>query len=143
MRRAAICFCFLFLINLIPLICYASQPCTRDEAIRAEKGLSSLGTWRDIHGSFKVFAQCDDGAIGEGYSNVVARSLSDDWSSLDQLSRLVAHDKSFGIFVLHHVDELMSPTQARKILDNAEHRCPPHAGQLCKAIIARLRDTSP
>jgi len=99
-----------------------------------------LPSWADVHRSFERFAQCDDGAIGEGYSNAVARLLSDSWSSFNQLNRLVANDRTFEKFVLHHVDELMSPAQAQKIVDNARAHCPLHATRLCKAVITRIKE---
>ncbi len=97
-----------------------------------------MANWSEVRRSYKAFAQCDDGAIGEGYSDSVARLLSDNWASLDQLSHLVEHDNGFEKFILRHVDELMSPAQARKIFDNATLHCPSRVGQLCRAVIARI-----
>jgi hypothetical protein len=110
--------------------------------MRAETEASSLANWTELHRSFKSYAQCDDAAIGEGYSDTVARLLTKDWSSFDQLNRLAAHDKTFEKFVLHHVDELMSPTQAQTIRENAEVHCPVNARQLCKAILTRIKQSS-
>jgi hypothetical protein len=104
----------------------------------AEAEASSLKTWTDIHKSFKKFAQCDDGAISEGYSDSVVRLLSDDWQSIDQLSQLVSRDKEFEAFVLHHIDDLMSPTEMQKIRDNAGAHCTPGARRLCSKIIGQI-----
>lgn len=77
-----------------------------------------------MYASYKKFLHCDDGAIGEGYSESVARLLSDEWSTSNQLVRSTAADRGFKQFVLRHVDELMSPTQAAKIGDNSSKHCP-------------------
>lgn len=128
----------IFLINVTALVCETPKRCTKDEAIRAETEASSLANWEDVHKSFERFSQCDDGAIGEGYSDAVARLLSDNWSTVDQLNRLVTNDEPFERFVLHHVDELMSPAQAQKIVDNAHAHCPMGAKRLCKTLITRI-----
>src|SRR6266446_4724451 len=91
------------------------KPCGTEDAIRAEKEASSLGSWAAVYESYKKFARCDDGAIGEGYSDSIARLLSDQWSTADELNRFVSHDKGFEKFRLRHIDELMSPTQAENI----------------------------
>src|SRR5580693_2707785 len=106
MKSATALFCFLVAINLIPLFCQTAKLCTREDAIQAESEASSLTNWADVDRSYGRFAQCDDGAIAEGYSNTVAHLLSDDWASFDQLNSLVARHAAFGRFVLHHIDEL-------------------------------------
>jgi hypothetical protein len=116
-----------------------AQQCSPQEAIRAERESSSLQSWADVHESYKKYVQCDDGAISEGYSNSVAYLLSEKWSTVDQLNRLVEHDKGFEKFVLRHIDELMSAAQAEKIRANADDRCPLQAGHLCKLISAKLK----
>jgi hypothetical protein len=119
------------------------KPCATADAIRAEQQASSLRTWQEVYMSFRNFAQCDDGAIGEGYSDSVARLLSDHWNGTSQLNHFVKRDKAFENFVLRHVDELMSPTQAEKIRKNAESSCPPNSKTLCDEIAARIREIKP
>jgi hypothetical protein len=68
--------------------------------------------------------QCDDGAISEGYSDSVGRLLSDGWATISQLDKLVARDAEFGSFALGHIDETMSPAQARKIDEKCERALP-------------------
>lgn len=119
------------------------KPCSTEEAIRAETEASSLQSWAEVYKSYKKFAHCDDGAIAEGYSDVIASLLSDHWNSTDDLARLVSRDKRFEKFVMRHIDELMSPTQAKNIRKNAEAHCPSGAKQLCGNIIAEIRKTGP
>jgi hypothetical protein len=120
-----------------------ARPCTRQDAIRAEKEASSLLSWAQVYKSYKEFSQCDDGAIAEGYSDSVARLLSDRWRGTGQLNRSISHDRDFEMFVLRHVDELMSPIQAENIVKNAKDFCPSSATRLCERIIARVKETGP
>jgi hypothetical protein len=140
--RKTVLLCLLFAVAL-QLNCQAKKPCTREDAIRAETEASSLQSWSEIHRSFKDFSRCDDGAIAEGYSDSVARLLSDRWTTIGQLNSLIARDRDFEKFTLRHVDELMSPTQARKIQQNATARCPPGAKRLCREIVNKLKETAP
>jgi hypothetical protein len=112
--------------------------CTREEAIQAEEEASEPANWGSLQESFRKFAQCDDGAIAEGYSDSVARLLSDSWDTLDQLRRLGEQDETFREFVLHHVDDMMSPTQEQKISKNVNNRCPKGSKQLCDEILRRI-----
>lgn len=139
-RKLAILFC-LTLASIGLLASDKRKPCTREGAISAEKQASSVPSWTELYKSYKKFAQCDDGAIGEGHSDSVARLLSDHWNSTNQLNRLVSHDRDFEAFVLRHIDELMSPAQAEKIRENAETRCPSDARRFCKSVAARIRKT--
>lgn len=136
--------CTLLLIITSTPILFAEtskKPCTREDAIRAEGGAASLKTWREVYQAYNEFGQCDNGGIGEGYSESVARLLTDGWPTIGELNHLAAQNKGFKGFVLHHVDELMTPTQAQQIEENATERCPSASGRLCKSIISRLHET--
>ncbi len=116
------------------------EPHKMKEPILAEEQADALKSWDEVYRSFKAFAQYDDGAIAEGYSDSISRLLSDDWNSVSQLNQWIAENKNFEKFVFKHIDELMTPDQAKKIRDNAETLCPKDAGRLCKAICDRLSE---
>jgi len=139
MKSATVCYLLLAATSAL-LASENAKPCTTPDAIRAEQEASSLRSWAEVYKSYKNFARCDDGAIAEGYSDSIARLLSDNWSTADQLNRLASHDKGFKKFVLRHIDELMSPDQAEKIRDNADAHCPSYTKRLCKLIAARIRE---
>jgi len=120
----------------------SGKSCGRQEAIQAETEASSLQNWEEMFQSYKNFNHCDDGAIWEGYSDSIARLLSENWHSAGQLSHLVSQDRNFEGFILRHIDELMSPEQAEKIRRNADTDCPLHAKRLCTAISDRLKAVS-
>jgi hypothetical protein len=113
---------------------------TTQEAILAEGQAFSLKNWDEVYRSFKAFVHLDDGALAEGYSDSIDRMLSDDWSSVSHLNRLISNDKNFEKFILKHIDELMSQDQAEKIHNNAEKLCPQEARRLCQAISNRLSE---
>jgi hypothetical protein len=138
MKSAALC-CLMFATVAL----WAGEkpkPCTTEDATRAEEEASSLRSWAEVFRSYRNFAQCDDAGIGEGYSDSIARLLSDHWTSVNQLSRLAAHDPHFEQFALRHVDELMSPAQAEKIRESVESRCPATAKALRGMIAARIKE---
>jgi len=139
MKTMSVCYCLLG-VSLALLASDKGKPCTMRDAIRAEEEASSLQSWADVYRSWRIFAHCDDGAIAEGYSDSIARLLSEHWDSTDELNRLVSHARGFEAFVLKHIDELMSPAQAEKIRHNADAHCPLRAKRLCKLISARIRE---
>jgi hypothetical protein len=112
--------------------------CTKEQAIRAEMEADTLQSWNDVYRSYKKYAQCDDAAIGEGYSDSVSRLLEDHWDRLIELNRITSRDKKFLRFVLFHIDELMSMDAVPKIRGNAVAHCPAIAKGLCKSILTEL-----
>jgi hypothetical protein len=88
----------------------------------------------------RKFARCDDASIGETYRDRIAQLLAEKWDTANELGRLTSRDKNFEKFVLRHIDELMTPEQATKVLDNAQAHCPSGMRSLCTAIAARLRE---
>jgi hypothetical protein len=103
---------------------YAQQlHCTDVEGRRAETEAGGLRTWNSLYRSFRLYRQCDDGAIGEGYSESVARILVDHWNTLPQLDRLATKDDEFRRFVMRHVDATLNAGDLEKISKNAKMRC--------------------
>jgi len=135
-RILAIALLLLFAMNA-----NSAQPrvCTREEAMQAEDEAARLPDWKAVYRSFKRYAHCDDGAIGEGYSDSIGRLLARDWKRLDDLKGLTSSDKRFERFVLHHVDETIPAEELKLIVDNARLRCPAKAERLCRLIEARAR----
>jgi hypothetical protein len=107
-----------------------ARPCD----IEALHAVDQLTDWNGLYDEFKHYAHCDDGALDEGWSDVVVRLLTQDWKTVSVLSRLANTDTKFSDFVLLHVDELMSPDQARTIVANARTKCPRNAEKLCRAL---------
>lgn len=83
----------------------------------------TLRSWDALYKSHKLYRQCDDGAVGEGYSESVARILSDRWNTLPELGRLAGQDSQFRAFVIGHVDATLAMDDVRKIRKNAKTQC--------------------
>jgi hypothetical protein len=113
--------------------------CTHEDTIQAEKSLDGLSDWGHVYESFKHYSHCDDGAIAEGYSGKIASLLVNHWDSVEELFHLWRAHPQFGRFVLAHVDELMSPEQAKTIIKNARERCPPDYKKYCVSLEGKLQ----
>jgi hypothetical protein len=97
--------------------------------------------WTGLYGLFKQFGVCDDGAIGEGFSEDVARLFSKQWAHLATLSRLTASDKAFEKFVLRHIDATISDDELKAIANNSKLRCPAEEKRLCQLVRARVQSS--
>jgi len=118
------------------------KACTTPEEKQALDEADTLKDWESIHRSFIHYAQCDDGAIAEGYSDSIGRLLSRDWKDLRALAKLGATDKKFEGFVLRHIDETLSSDVLKTIASNAEQSCPADQTTLCKKISLSARAAS-
>lgn len=114
--------------------------CSRDDAIDAETTASTLSTWNQVYSAFRRFQQCDDGAIGEGFSESVSRLLAERWEAMSELSKLTSEDNAFRRFLLHHLDETVPAPRWGIIVGHARHDCPADALSLCKDILSRDAD---
>jgi hypothetical protein len=91
-------------------------------------------TWAGLYRLFKEFGACDDGAIGEGFSEDVTQLLLKRWAHIDALNHLIAADKSFEGFVLRHIDSTLDDDELTAIAHNARSHCPTGQSQLCRSI---------
>jgi hypothetical protein len=115
-----------------------SRPCSRDETIRAEIATDKLKTLDSVYRFYTQFSRCDDGSIGEGISDAVAKLLANRWDRFREFVKLACNDKAFEKFVLRHVDETIDWTHdAARIHENATRHCPSNSARLCKALIAQ------
>lgn len=117
---------------LLSQVTYASErACSSEQAKRAESAIDRLRSWRSLYNWYQSYRQCDDGAISEGYSEAVARTLVDHWDALPQFSSVAQRDSRFRRFVLRHIDETLNDTDLKTISSNAEKRCPSGLSKLC------------
>jgi hypothetical protein len=114
--------------------------CTATEAAAAERN-ALLGarpdSWSKVYDSYKRFGHCDDGSVGEGFSDAVVRLLAIRWDQLNRLRRLVSSDRRFRRFVLDHIDATTDEDDLKTILVSARTKCPAGAGALCLSIAMR------
>jgi hypothetical protein len=127
-----------FIAGCVPAV-QAQQECTQDEANQADQGIDTLSTWSQVYASFSLYGQCDDGAIAEGYDDKVVALLVTHWDSIRELVKLSSDHPLFEKFVLNHIDTLMSPDQARAIIENAGNHCPVEAKEFCAKLENEVR----
>jgi hypothetical protein len=112
--------------------------CSTEQSRAAEAVADDLPNWGSVYDAYSRFGVCDDGAIAEGFSDSIARLLTKQWNSLIALDRLATAHPGFRRFVLRHIDSLMSPDQARLIVQNSRRHCPQGSGELCSAIAEQI-----
>lgn len=97
--------------------------------------------WERLYRLFKKFGACDDGAVGEQFSEDVARLFSKQWSHLGQLSRLAAANKTFEQFVLRHIDATLQESELLAIVDNSKLHCRARDRRICGLVHTRAQDS--
>lgn len=109
------------------------RPCAVAEGDRTvtEALTTTFRTWDTLYKSYRLYGNCDDGAIGENYSESVARILVDQWSTLRRLASLVRKDANFRQFVLKHIDATLEMKDVEKIGTKAKTQCPRGLQPLC------------
>jgi hypothetical protein len=137
--RRLICFSVLAFSGSIA--CAQQHSCTDTEALRAETQVDTLRSWDSLYRSYKLYRQCDDGSIAEGYSESVVRILADHWGTRPRLAALSKRDARFRRFVLGHVDATTNPDDLKKIRINANTQCPPRLSAIC-ADLAKEADAA-
>jgi len=96
--------------------------------------------WAGLYRLFKKFGVCDDGAIGEGFSEDVAQLFSKQWTHLDTFSRLATADKAFEQFVLRHIDATLSEDELKGMIENSTSHCPTKEKRLCSLVKSKAMD---
>jgi hypothetical protein len=130
----------IFLISIFPALQSAiasSEKCTNADSVGGD-AQPQPQTWMDLYRSFLRYRNCDDGALAERYSEFVVYLLTSKWDRIGELNSLASDHPRFERFVLHHVDELMSPDQATQIRSSATGNCPSKARRFCGKLINSL-----
>lgn len=125
---------FAFLLCCIEVAFAQTATCDAREATEAESVVGTATSWRQLHDYFAEYEACDDGAVGEGFSESVTILLADHWASVDELRLMVRSDPNFRRFVLRHVDESVPEERLKAIARNAGNRCPRNLKMLCRDI---------
>lgn len=108
--------------------------CTRADAEKADYEASRLRTWDKLYQSYLRYSGCDDGSIGEGYSDSVVRLLAHHWEALPQALPLFAGNTGFYRFVLKHVDPTTANDDLMLIRTDTIHSCPTGGDEICVQI---------
>lgn len=75
--------------------------------------------WQSLREHHRRFFVCDDGELGEGYSDAVVKLLSRKWSQFGTFAAIAKKDASFREWAVKHIDASASDNELRAIVDNA------------------------
>ena len=123
------------------VVCAVSEAraaCSKEEMTNAESAASTVRDWEAMYDAFHRFSGCDDGAVGEGFSDSVARLLASRWDQLYELEHFAEANRHFRAFVLKHIDATASEKDLRRILGHTKE-CPGYARPICRDIENRAR----
>jgi hypothetical protein len=108
--------------------------CTQPEAQAAENQVPTAKNWYEIHEFYREYQHCDDGAIAEGFSEVVTLQPERSWKTVQQLGHLTRQDPGFHTFVIAHINASVPAERLTLIQSNASKSCPHDLQSLCRAI---------
>jgi hypothetical protein len=104
----------------------------------AETAAAEASSWPKLFRAYSRYGACDDGAVGEGFSDSVTQLLATDGAGWCRLAGLVKKDEQFLAFVLKHMDETMPQDRLVRIETNARSNCPREARRICDSVLETL-----
>lgn len=97
----------------------AEGNCSPEKNARAISLLvDARGNWPSLRDHQKEFVACDDGELGEGYSDAVVKLLSRNWDQFGQFVDIARDDVAFQKWVVKHIDASASGADLRMIVRN-------------------------
>lgn len=125
-----------FLSLIIPFNCYAA--CSIHKGKTAEETIIGIKSWNDLDKHFSKFRNCDDGAIAEGYSDVISMLLTKKWKELNSLKI----DDEFKKFIVLHIDNTWQESKIISASNNVNHYCKDNIREICEAIVTLSNNLS-
>jgi hypothetical protein len=122
------------LIILLQTGIVSQTRCSNADAEKADYEASRARTWDKLYHSYLHYSGCDDGSIGEGYSDSVVRLLAYHWDTLPQAFPLFAGDAGFHKFALKHIDSTTKYKDLKMVRAKAIHSCPTGGNEYCVQI---------
>ena len=119
-----------FFLFFISFSCFANE-CTREQAISAEQTVLTISNWNQLHEHYSRYSICDDGAIAEGYSEVVSILVSEQWNDL----KTAKLDIQFERFILRHINMTWSDDKINVAFAHASNQCSEDIKNICEAIM--------
>lgn len=123
---------------LIPTLVWCAESCSKEEAVAAESVAPYVESWSGLLRAFNEYKHCDDGAIGEGFSEAVAHVFGSG-SNIHELQKLAKANPKFRAFVLRHIGATLLPEQLSAIEYQASRACPTGSKNLCKQISTEVQ----
>ena len=100
----------------------------------AAEAIPNVADWAALHDAYRRYRHCDDGGIGESFSDRVTELLATKWDTLPQFGQLASKDPQFAQFVIRHIDETADDDKLRSISTKARAGCPGLGDAMCKQI---------
>jgi hypothetical protein len=96
---------------------------------------TDIMNWATLHDAYLRFLPCDDGAIAEGFTDIVVRILAYRWASLGELRTIAKNDPGFLCFVYRHITSSADPHDLQQIQNNLKkHGCSKASRKVCREI---------
>ncbi|OOG52990.1 hypothetical protein B0E48_16795 [Rhodanobacter sp. C03] len=114
--------------------------CTSTQAKAADNASGSWRSWPSIFAAYQRYGQCDDGAVGEGFSDSIVHLLASNWGKLNQAQPLIARQPAFQAFIIRHIDASADSDELQNVQRYATHSCPPSATGLCRQIAGAAKN---
>jgi len=73
------------------------------EAFAAESVVDYLDSWKEVYKAFKEFGHCDDGAIAEGFDDVISILWADHWNTLYEMIKYTRENEEFKKFIYRRI----------------------------------------
>ena len=113
-----------------------TEACSTETSRHAQSSLADARRgWPDLLEHQTVFAACDDGALGEGYSEAVVRLFAHRWGQIGTFAALGKAHPAFQRWAIRHIDATASDEELNRIIANAAN-CSDDAplSDLCRTI---------
>jgi len=81
--------------------------------------IDARGNWSSLLRHQRIFASCDDGVLGEGYSDAVVYLFSQRWDQFGVFVALAKKHPTFQRWAVRHIDATASDEDLNKIILNA------------------------
>lgn len=120
-----------------------SRVCTEYEAKKAEMIVGKSRSWNELYKNYKLYSHCDDGAIGEGFSESVTLMLTKFWGQIVKLKPLIQKDEAFEAFIIKHIDETVPEKRLELVETLARNKCPRSVKILCEKIRSAAHEKTP
>lgn len=93
--------------------------CSHEMNNRAESLLvGARGNWSSLLKHQRTFVSCDDGELGEGYSEAVVNLFAHRWDQFGTFSVLARKNPAFKFWAVRHIDATTSDEDLNRIVLN-------------------------
>jgi hypothetical protein len=132
------------LMVLTPRLAHANPNCTRELATSTYSVLTAFGRrfkaqslranlWPEFHTAVMQYGVCEDGALGEMYSDLSIGMLRDRWEDAQAFNPLQS-EGTFRRFVIRHLDSTVKLEDLRSVRSKAKHRYGSHSASFCREV---------